>query len=165
MALITLSDIKKSFSANVVLDGVSFQVEEKDRIGLIGANGTGKTTLLRILAGLDEPDLGGVTRSRQTAAAYQAQDPVFTEENGVLAEALTTFAPLREVEVRDYDMNAMVEDNGVIVTAQVPGIAERTSAFLALASGEAADKFKKILRQAVRDRSGDAPPHQPSSPP
>jgi ATP-binding cassette subfamily F protein 3 len=112
MALITLSDIKKSFSANIVLDGVSFQVEEKDRIGLIGANGTGKTTLLRILAGLDEPDLGGVTRSRQTAAAYQAQDPVFTEENGVLAEALTTFAPLREVERRLREMETEMAEAG-----------------------------------------------------
>jgi len=56
MALITLSDIQKTYGANLVLENVSFQVEEKDRIGLIGANGTGKTTLLRILAGLDEPD-------------------------------------------------------------------------------------------------------------
>lgn len=112
MALITLRDVKKSYGANVVLENVSFQVEEKDRIGLIGANGTGKTTLLRILAGLEEPDIGEVRPSRHTMPAYQSQEPVFTEGNTVLAEALATFEPLREMERRLRQMEAEMSSPG-----------------------------------------------------
>ncbi len=109
MALITLGSIRKSFGANLVLDNVSFQVEERDRIGLIGANGTGKTTLLRILAGLDEADQGEVARARTTAPAYQAQDPVFNEANSVLDETLTTFEALRRIERRLREMETKME--------------------------------------------------------
>ena len=58
MTLVSLEKIERHFGDLVVLDGASMRVEDKDRIGIIGGNGVGKTTMIRILAGVDEPDRG-----------------------------------------------------------------------------------------------------------
>ena len=60
--MIQLSSLTKSFGDRVLLDDVTWQVADGDRVGLCGPNGAGKTTLLRMLAGLDEPDAGSVIK-------------------------------------------------------------------------------------------------------
>jgi ATPase subunit of ABC transporter with duplicated ATPase domains len=60
--LIQLTSLTKRFGDRVLLDSVTWQVTDGDRVGLCGPNGAGKTTLLKILAGLDEPDSGGVVK-------------------------------------------------------------------------------------------------------
>src|SRR2546430_1511321 len=66
-------DISKGFAAVQVLDGVSLVVSPGDRVGIVGPNGIGKSTLLRVLAGLEEPDRGRVIRTR--AVGYLPQEP------------------------------------------------------------------------------------------
>ena len=56
--MIQLSSLSKSFGDRVLLDAVSWQIDDGERVGLSGPNGAGKTTLLKMLAGLDEPDAG-----------------------------------------------------------------------------------------------------------
>ena len=73
---VTLAGVTKGFGAHVVLDDVTLTVGPRSRLGLVGPNGVGKSTLLRILAGLDEPDAGAVTRAPSTlAAGYLPQEP------------------------------------------------------------------------------------------
>ncbi len=74
-------------------------------------------------------------------------------------------AHLGELEVHDYDLNAMIEDDGVIVTALARGMHEKSSAFLGLAPGDTAEKFKCVLRQAIRDINAapQKPPTQEST--
>src|SRR3954470_15577824 len=66
--------IGKSFGETVVLDGLSLAVTPSSRIGVVGPNGIGKSTLLRVLAGLEEPDSGTVGREPGLRVAYLAQD-------------------------------------------------------------------------------------------
>ncbi len=75
------------------------------------------------------------------------------------AQGTTAFsAQLAQIQVRDYDMNTIVEDDGVIVTALARGTQEKSSAFLGLAPGDTAEKFKSVLRQAIRDINTPPPP-------
>src|SRR5262245_54761134 len=78
-AILTVQNLAKSFGTRRVLAGVSFAVQEQDRIALVGVNGAGKSTLLRILAGEasaeEAPDSGLVTRRRALTVEYVAQEP------------------------------------------------------------------------------------------
>src|SRR5688572_17005394 len=75
-ASVIARDVAKSFGPHVVLAGVSCTVAPQTRLGIVAPNGTGKTTLLRILAGLDAPDTGSVTRTPPTATVgYLPQIP------------------------------------------------------------------------------------------
>ena len=65
--MIQLSELTKSFGDRVLLDRVTWQIDDGDRVGLCGPNGAGKTTLLRMLAREDEPDSGGRSKGLQTA--------------------------------------------------------------------------------------------------
>ncbi|MHC4959231.1 MAG: ABC-F family ATP-binding cassette domain-containing protein [Planctomycetota bacterium] len=75
MALITLKGIEKGYGGRILLDGASLVVNEGDRIGLVGPNGTGKSTLLRILAGDEEPEAGERTARRGLKLAHLEQEP------------------------------------------------------------------------------------------
>jgi len=75
MTLVTLDKVTRSFGAEPILDGLSLRVDEGDRIGVVGDNGAGKTTMVRILAGQDEPDLGQRNPRRDLRIAYGAQMP------------------------------------------------------------------------------------------
>lgn len=84
MNLITLENVSKSFSEREILKEVSLGINEGDRIGIIGINGTGKSTFLRILAGLEEYDGGSVTKGKEVRLAYLPQTPVFAENKTIL---------------------------------------------------------------------------------
>ena len=76
MTLVTLDKIVRRFGADPILDGLSLRVDEGDRIGVVGDNGSGKTTMARILAGCDEPELGRRNPRKNLRVAYGEQMPV-----------------------------------------------------------------------------------------
>lgn len=84
MNVLTVEHLTKTYGAKVLLDDISFAVAERQRVGLIGVNGTGKSSLLRILAGLDTPDAGKIVHPNSFRIAYLDQSPDFTEEITVL---------------------------------------------------------------------------------
>lgn len=83
MTLVSLDKIERRFGDLVVLDGASLRVEDRERIGIIGDNGVGKTTLIRILAGVDEPDRGARNCRRNLRIGYAAQIPDLREGTSV----------------------------------------------------------------------------------
>ncbi|PNV61828.1 ABC transporter ATP-binding protein [Clostridium sp. chh4-2] len=88
MNLVTIEHLTKSYTERLLFDDTSFSMNEGDKVGIIGINGTGKSTLLKIVAGLEEPDEGTVTRSRNLDIRYLPQNPVFEEEDTVLGSIL-----------------------------------------------------------------------------
>jgi len=74
-AILTLQNVDKAFGTRVVLAGVSFAVDERDRVGIVGLNGAGKSTLLKLIVGADEPDRGLITRQRELTLEYVPQEP------------------------------------------------------------------------------------------
>lgn len=79
MNLITIEHLKKSYTERLLFDDTGFYLEEGDKVGLIGINGTGKSTLLRIAAGLEEADEGYVVRGNNLTIRFLSQNPVFQE--------------------------------------------------------------------------------------
>ncbi len=85
MNLLTMEHIGKSFTDRVLLGDISLGINEGERIGVIGINGTGKSTLLKIIAGLEETDSGTLTKTRGLRIAYLPQTPIFDEGKTILA--------------------------------------------------------------------------------
>ena len=84
MSLITIEHLTKSYTERLLFDDTAFSINEGEKVGLIGINGTGKSTLLKIVAGLEEPDDGSVVRRRNLYIRYLPQIPVFTSGDTVL---------------------------------------------------------------------------------
>ncbi|MDD6211874.1 MAG: ABC-F family ATP-binding cassette domain-containing protein [Clostridiales bacterium] len=77
MNILVMEQITKGFGDKTLFDAVSLGIEEGEKIGIIGINGTGKTTLLKMIAGLEEPDEGTITKGNQVKVAYLPQTPEF----------------------------------------------------------------------------------------
>lgn len=86
MNLITLENISKSYSEKKLLENISLGINDKEKIGLIGVNGTGKSTLLKIIAGAEIPDDGTITKANKVRIEYLPQNPYYDEEATVLEQ-------------------------------------------------------------------------------
>ena len=100
MIVLSAQNIAKSFGVNAVLKDVSFTMQQGDRIGLVGVNGCGKSTLMRIIAGLDSPDAGEISIVRGTRIGYLAQQDMVTSGASVWAELEKVYEPVFEMEKR-----------------------------------------------------------------
>src|SRR5215469_11858385 len=87
MLLLSCSRLTRGFDEGPLFENVGFELQSGDRVGLVGPNGVGKTTLLRILAGLDRPDDGEVRLHAGARAGLLEQQPVFTPGRALFAEA------------------------------------------------------------------------------
>jgi ATP-binding cassette subfamily F protein 3 len=97
--VIQLTGLSKSFGDRVLLDSVTWQIDDRERVGLSGPNGAGKTTLLKMLAGLDEADSGQVVKPAGLTIGYLPQDGLTHSGNTLREEASLAFKPL--LDIRD----------------------------------------------------------------
>lgn len=102
MILLTLSHIKKVYGEKVIFDDLSLTIESTQKMGMIGINGTGKSSLLKIMAGLETPDQGEVITSNELAIEYLSQNPKFDEDSTVLEQIFKGNSPFMKV-LRDYE--------------------------------------------------------------
>lgn len=86
MNLMTLENISKSYSEKILLDNISLGINEGEKIGLIGVNGTGKSTLLKIIAGVEENESGTITKANRVRIEYLPQNPNYLEDATVLEQ-------------------------------------------------------------------------------
>ncbi len=98
MSLITAQDLAKSFGARDIFSGISLSIPHHARIAIIGPNGIGKTTLLRILAGEEEPSAGMVSQAKNLSIGHLAQEAGLESPHTLWEECLVPFQPLRELE-------------------------------------------------------------------
>lgn len=98
MIILQANKIERSFAGEVLFDNISLQVDERDRIALVGKNGAGKSTLLKILVGEEEPTSGEINKKRDLSLSYLAQDSRFESSNTIYDEMLHIFDDLRKTE-------------------------------------------------------------------
>lgn len=98
MIILQANKIERSFAGEVLFDNISLQVDERDRIALVGKNGVGKSTLLKILVGEEEPTSGEINKKRDLSLSYLAQDSRFESSNTIYDEMLHVFDDLRKTE-------------------------------------------------------------------
>lgn len=84
MNLLTIENLTKSYSDKILFDRASFSLEEGEKIGLIGINGTGKSTLLKLIAGMESPDEGTIVKANKVVIRFLQQNPVFQDEESAL---------------------------------------------------------------------------------
>jgi ATP-binding cassette subfamily F protein 3 len=111
--VIQLSDLTKSFGDRTLIDHVTWQISDGDRVGLCGPNGAGKTTLLKMLAGLDEPDSGGIVKPADLTIGYLPQDGLTHEGRTVFEEASSAFQPLLDIKAEMHDIEHRLGDTAI----------------------------------------------------
>lgn len=97
----TIENISKSYSVKTLLKDISFGISEGEKIGIIGVNGTGKSTLLKIIAGVETPETGKITKGNRVRIEYLSQNPHFDEEATVLEQVFKGNSPEMKL-LRDY---------------------------------------------------------------
>ena len=100
MIILQANKIERSFAGEVLFDNINLQVDERDRIALVGKNGAGKTTLLKILVGEEEPTSGEINKKKDISLSYLAQDSRFESENTIYDEMLHVYDDLRRTETQ-----------------------------------------------------------------
>lgn len=110
MIIMQAQGVGRTFNGNDLFTGINLEVQTGARIGLVGPNGVGKTTLLEILAGLNPPDDGQVTLAHDVSIGYQAQDSGLDSDRGIFDEMLTVFTPLIKMEQRMHELEAKIAD-------------------------------------------------------
>jgi ATP-binding cassette subfamily F protein 3 len=113
MPIATLTNIEKHFGQRVLFEGLNFMIDRGERVGLIGDNGTGKTTLFKIITGEVQPESGTVAVAKSVKLGYLEQDPTFDPANTVMDEAELAFAELHAISHRLRELeHAMADQTG-----------------------------------------------------
>lgn len=102
MQIVTVENLSKSYGEKVLFDNISFHIGEQQRIGLIGVNGTGKSTLLKIIAGLDTADSGKIVYANRFHVEYLPQNPSFDEDSSILDQVFYGESALIQL-LREYE--------------------------------------------------------------
>lgn len=107
--LFRLSEIKKSYSAHEILRGVSFQVNVNEKIGLVGRNGAGKTTVFRMITGEESPDSGDVIKMNNLKIGLLGQHVEFNDNETVHTSALSAFKRIHDIEAEMKRLEKLME--------------------------------------------------------
>lgn len=99
-----MENISKSYGEKILFTDISFSIADKQRIGIIGVNGTGKSTLLKIIAGMEEADQGKVIHANGFRVQYLAQNPLFDHQSTVLENVFLGDSPLMQL-LREYEQS------------------------------------------------------------
>jgi ATP-binding cassette, subfamily F, member 3 len=133
--MIQLSSLTKAFGDRVLLDKVTWQIDDRERVGLCGPNGAGKTTLLRMLAGLDEPDEGLIVKPNGMTVGYLPQDGLEHEGRTLIDEARSAFQSLLDIKEELHRLEERLGD---------PEVPEEEHERMLVRYAEAQEAFRRL---------------------
>jgi ATP-binding cassette subfamily F protein 3 len=122
--LISLNNISKQYSGTYLFKDVSFHISDRERIAIVGANGTGKSTLMKIMMNQIEPDSGGVMQSRSNTVGYLPQDGVYHQGKTLLDEVATAFDDVLLLRERMDEIHQEIEQLTENSAADAPALHE-----------------------------------------
>jgi ATP-binding cassette subfamily F protein 3 len=108
--MIQLSSAGKRYGHKLLFEGADWMITPRDRVGLVGANGTGKSTLMKILAGLETLDCGSISTAKGISAGYLPQDGLTLSGRTVFAECMSVFSELRALEQEMEDLTGRMSE-------------------------------------------------------
>ncbi len=110
--LLSAEHISKNYGTKQLLKDVSIYLNERDHVGIVGINGTGKSTLLKILAGIEPPDGGSISANSNLRISYLSQNPAMNDELTVLEQVFSEFTPQFR-EINEYEVVSMLARLGI----------------------------------------------------
>src|ERR1700674_1154004 len=108
--MIQLSSAGKRYGHKLLFEGADWMITPRDRVGLVGANGTGKSTLMKILGGLETLDYGSVSMAKGISAGYLPQDGLTLSGQTVFAECMSVFSELHTIEREMEDLTGRMPE-------------------------------------------------------
>ena len=106
--MISIDNLTVSFGGWTLFDGISFLVNPKERIGLVGKNGAGKTTILKLIAGLQQPTSGAVTKNAECTIGYLPQQMQVADTTTLIAETAKAFEEVLAIEAEIERLTAEI---------------------------------------------------------
>ena len=129
MTVLDVNNVCKRFDIELLLDGVSFKLSRGEKVGLIGGNGCGKTTLLKMIAGIEDPSSGVITRPGGSRVGYLAQEPAYDEGRTVGEELLEAFSEIsgvsRQLKFLEQRLESAPADEEEAVLAEYSRVSAR----------------------------------------
>src|ERR1051325_4581289 len=122
--MIQLNSAGKRYGQKLLFEGADLLITQRDRVGLVGANGTGKSTLLKVLAGLETLDYGNVSIAKGISAGYLPQDGLTLSGKTVFDECMSVFSRLRNMEIELEELTAKMAEVDH-TSAEYDAVAER----------------------------------------
>ena len=108
MILLQVQQVARIFGVDILFKNIDLAIQEKSRIALVGRNGIGKSTLLKIIIGQNPPDQGRVIRNKNLTIGYLAQNTGLESENTIYNEMLQVFTPLRQMEAEIHQIESQI---------------------------------------------------------
>ncbi|NMH75125.1 ABC-F type ribosomal protection protein [Bacillus sp. RO2] len=134
MMICTLNNISKSFAGTMIFENVSMEIQANDRIGLVGRNGSGKTTIFQLISGLEAPDKGAIHIKKGTKIGYLAQIPFYpdgtTGEDVLLSAFRETVELQHKLRSLEYQMTEVGEENELNKIMQEYGVLQERFGFM-----------------------------------
>ena len=144
--LLTLENFTKSYGEKTLFSGVDFSIDDGERVGIVGVNGTGKSTFLKAVAGLTPVDDGTRVERRGLRMEMLAQDKVFAPENTVLMEVFRGTSPLMQA-LRDYELALRAAEERPDDTHVQQALAKCSAAIDAAEGWQLESEAKTVLTQ------------------
>lgn len=144
MKLISLQNIEKSYSEKTLFSNIDLHIHEKDKIGLVGINGVGKSTLLKIIAGFETYDTGTIQKSSNLRIEYLPQNPIFHEEANILEQVFKGDSAVLQT-IRNYEELLIKISSNAKDTSLQKELFELTEKMNALNCWELENQIKTIL--------------------
>ncbi|HWR60581.1 MAG TPA: ABC-F family ATP-binding cassette domain-containing protein [Clostridia bacterium] len=155
--ILSCKDIRKSYGIDVIIEGITFTVQENDKVGIVGVNGAGKSTLFKIIAGNLEKDEGDIFIGKNIRIGYMSQDFSFESDNTIWDEMLTVFTPLIEMEKSINELEQKISRLG---TSAAGGPAEALLGAYANLQEEFKNKngfgYKSLIKGVLKGLGFDA---------
>lgn len=147
MIACSVNQVKKMYGGHLLFENLSFEVQEKERVGLVGRNGSGKTTLFRLLAGEEIPDAGQIHWKKGSSIGYLSQIPEFDNEISVTIVLRTAFAELLEIEdkMKQLELKMSKERNQEQLQKLVEDYGEYQETFTINGGYEIDAKIEKVV--------------------
>ena len=145
MVLLTVDNLKKSFADRTLFSDVSFEIRPGERVGLIGVNGGGKTTLMRILMGKEPYDGGTFGMAQETKLSYVEQIPKLDADTDLYSFTLEAFRPLLDLEAEEERIVQKLEQGA----ANRDRLIERQATVVETLSREGGTTFRALTRSAL----------------
>jgi len=161
MAQITIEGLSKSYGMKDLFKNINFVINDEDKIGLIGINGTGKSTLLKIISGNESPDTGSIITSKGTRIEYLSQDPEFHDDLTVIEQVLKGDSEIFQV-LRKYESALAISEHDPSNDAATTSVMTYADEMTRLDAWELESQVKTILTklsitnfdQPIRELSG-----------